>query len=100
MSAEHKRLLRLAAEEMDTLDGEGMCFALTRASTKAYGAHPYFYPPHHGKCTKFLGRLYLHDSPYEKGPYWMGPEFTEEQQRHRVMALLFAAEAYDDMEGL
>lgn len=99
MSAAHKRLLRLAAEEVESNDsGLGMCYALLLAfkGEPATALSVFAY----SDCRVLLMWMYRPDSPYSDRAFWMGPDFTEEQKAHRVMALLFAAECFDDMEGV
>ena len=93
MSAEHKALFRRAAQILDARKryGFGMCAALYEASN---GSLTYI------ECMSFTTSLYYHDGPYTGRVFWMGPEFTEEQRQHRIMALLFAAECFNDMEGV
>lgn len=96
MSADHKALLRHAAQLIDARKpgqrlGFGVCSALYRASKDDEVYH---------QCAGLISAIYFCDSPYRIRPFWMGPDFTPEQQQHRIMALLFAAEAYDDMEGV
>lgn len=96
MSEKHKRLLRRAANIQDAHRDYGMCVALARAYdlSRTIEFHTYH------NCRSFIPNLYWPDSEYREHSYWMGPDFTEEQKAHRVMALLFAAEAYDDMKGV
>lgn len=95
MSAEHKRLLRRAAQildagECDLRYGFGLFAAMFTASN---GGLTFI------ECGRFIIRLYSPDALFSDWEHWRGP-LTPDDKQHRIMALLFAAECFDDMEGV
>lgn len=90
-------ILARAAELIDSKDEDYSCPAIDQAGFKfevevnggLYTAEPEQYDIAH----KVFDKLF---KPENEVVFWFGGECTREQQQHRVMALLFAAEVAKD----
>lgn len=90
-------ILARAAEIIDSKDEAYGCPAIDTAGCKfeveVNGGLYAVEPEQHEVAREVFGKLF---KPENEPLFWFGQECTREQQQHRVMALLFAAEVAKD----